>query len=74
MQPFALSIRSKVNIQASSEIWSAQLKVLYNRHTESRRGRRYAMTRRCRRHKERRRCSVQILDKYFGVNALYINC
>jgi len=24
----------------SSEIWSAQLKVLYNRHTESRRGRR----------------------------------
>jgi len=24
--------------KSSSEIWSAQLKVLYNRHTESRRG------------------------------------
>ena len=33
-----------------------------------------AMSRRCRRHKERRRCSVQILDNYFGINALYINC
>ena len=33
-----------------------------------------AMLRRCRRHKERRRRSVQILDNYFEVNALYINC
>ena len=29
---------------------------------------------RCRRHKEQRGCSVQILDNYFEVNALYINC
>ena len=28
---------------------------------------------RCRRHKEQRRCSLQILDNYLGVNALYIN-
>jgi len=28
VQPFTLSIRSKVNIQASSEIWNAQLKSL----------------------------------------------
>ena len=33
-----------------------------------------AMSRRCRRHKEQRRSSVQILDNYFEVNALYINC
>ena len=26
------------------------------------------------RYKERRRCSLQILDKYFGINALFINC
>ena len=32
----------------------------------------YAMLRRCRRHKELRRCSVQILDNYFGINALGI--
>ena len=30
------------------------------------------MLRRCRRHKELRRCSVQILDNYFGINALGI--
>ena len=58
----------------SSEIWSDKLKVLYNRHTEGRRYGGNAMLRRCRRHKERRRCSVQILDNYFGINALYINC
>ena len=49
----------------SSDIWSDKLKVLYNRHTESRR---------FRQHKERRRCSVQILDNYLGINALYIKC
>ena len=32
------------------------------------------MLRRCRWHKERRRYIVQILDNYFDVNALYINC
>ena len=32
----------------------------------------YAMLRRCRRHIELRRCSVQILDNYFGINALGI--
>ena len=56
--------------KGSSEIWSDKLKVLYNRHTESRRDGGNAISRRCRRHKEQRRCSVQILDnfwdKYFG--------
>ena len=60
-------------IRGSSEIWSDKLKVLYNRHTESRRDGGNAMSGRCRRHKERRRRSVQILDNYFGINALCIN-
>ena len=61
-------------IRGSSEIWSDKLKVLYNWHTERRSDGGNAMSRRCRRHKERRRYSVQILDNYFEVNALYINC
>ena len=51
--------------KGSSEIWSDKLKVLYNRHTESRRDGGNAMLQRCRRHKERRRCSVQILDNFW---------
>ena len=34
------SIKGYWKIKGSSEIWSDKLKVLYNRHTESRRGRR----------------------------------
>ena len=58
----------------SSEIWSDKLKRLYNKvHRTTERTEIKAMSRRCRWHKEGRRGSVQILDSYFGVNALYIN-
>ena len=52
--------------KGSSEIWG-------DRHTESRRERRLCNVTEVPTHKEQRRCSVQILDNYLGVNALYIN-
>ena len=59
----------------SSEIWSDKLKRLYNKaHRATERTEIKAISRRCRGHKEWRRCSVQISDKSFDMNALYINC
>ena len=45
-------LKHVILIFGSSEIWSAQLSVLYNRHTEVTEGTEVnAMSRRCRRHK-----------------------